>query len=61
MLFFAVEIYGKSCIVFILLYFILANMVVKVPNEDKVIIPCKELIVSSHLCFDIGKSAEVFN
>lgn len=48
----------------VLFYFILANMVVKIPIEDKVltqVIMCKELMVSSHLYFDIGRSDEVFN
>lgn len=59
---FAVGIYEKY--VFILLCFILANRAVKVPNEDKVImqvVPCKELIVSLQLCFDIRRSVEEFS
>lgn len=61
---FAVEIYEKDVYHVILLYFFLANMVLKVPTEDKVIIqviPCKELMVSLRLCFDIRRSDEVFN
>lgn len=61
---FAVEIYEKNVYHVILLYFVPADMVWKVPTEDKVIIqviPCQELIVSLHLCFDIGRSDELFN
>lgn len=61
---FAVEIYEKYVYYVILFYFVLANMVLKVPTEDKVIIqvvPCKELMVSLLLCFDIRRSDEVFN
>lgn len=64
MLSFAVEIYEMHVYLVILLYFVLANMVVKVPTEDKVIIqviPHKELMASLHLCFDIRRSDEGFN
>lgn len=54
----------SMCVVFILLYFILANVVVKIAKEERVmiqVVPCKEPIESLHFCFAIGSSAAVFS
>ena len=52
----------NMCVV--LLSFILANLVVTFPTEDKVcrqVVPCKEFNGTFAFMFDIERSAEVFN